>query len=140
MATTRLQRLIMAMDEEYLILEYLVISSRSRDKGTALIYPETLQAPHLLHLTLLGFALPIGSRLLTAAMGLVTLYLEMNHSSAHHPNTLLQWLSQVPQLEMLVIHFEFPVSNRDVEGQLTHTPIMTPLTFNFLGSEVLALT
>jgi hypothetical protein len=45
------------------------------DNSTILIFPETLQAPHLRHLTLRGFALPIGSRLLTTAVGLVTLYL-----------------------------------------------------------------
>ena len=40
---------------------------------TILIFPETLQAPHLRHLSLIGFALPIATRLLTTAVGLVTL-------------------------------------------------------------------
>jgi hypothetical protein len=41
-----------------------------------------------------GFALPIGSRLLTTAVGLVTLHLVMVHPSTYfHPNTLLQWIS-----------------------------------------------
>ena len=34
----------------------------------------------------------------------------------------------MPQLENLEIAFTFPVPNRDVEGQLTHTPIMTHIT------------
>ena len=36
------------------------------------IFPETLQA-YLRHLSLIGFALPIATRLLTTAVGLVTL-------------------------------------------------------------------
>jgi hypothetical protein len=68
-----LQRLVMAISEEYPILEYLIIASPDWAPGLAL--PETLQAPHLHHLLLSGFALPIGSRLLTTAAGLVTLVL-----------------------------------------------------------------
>jgi hypothetical protein len=128
MPVTSLQKLIMAMDEEYPILEYLVITHWVDDDSTILIFPETLQAPHLRHLTLSGFTLPIGSRLLTTAVGLATLYLYMIHPSTYfHPNTLLQWISLMPGLEVLVIGFEFPVPNRDVERQLTHAPIMTPV-------------
>ena len=32
------------------------------------------------------------------------------------------------QLEALTIHFELSTPNRDVEGQLTHTPIIAPIT------------
>ncbi len=38
------------------------------------------------------------------------------------------WISFMPQLETLAIAFTFPVPNRDVERQLTHTPITTPIT------------
>jgi hypothetical protein len=34
----------------------------------------------------------------------------------------------MPQLELFEIAFSFPVSNHDVERQLTHTPITTPIT------------
>jgi hypothetical protein len=34
----------------------------------------------------------------------------------------------MPQLESLEIDFTFPVPNRDVERQLTHTPITTHIT------------
>jgi len=62
-------------------------------------------------------------------VGLVTLYLVIFHTSAYfQPNILLQWISFMPQLETLAILFEFPVPNRDVERQLTHTPITTPIT------------
>jgi len=53
------------------------------------------------------------------------------HPSAYfQPNILFQWIPFMPQLEMIAIAiaFTFPVPNRDVEGQLTHTPITTPIT------------
>jgi hypothetical protein len=127
MPPTRLQKLIVAMDDEYPILEYLIIAHPVDDKTTILMFPETLQAPHLRHLLLVGFALPIGSRLLTTAVGLVTLCLGMVHLSTYfHPDTLLQWLSFMPQLETLLIDFEDPVPDRDAERQLTHTPNTIP--------------
>jgi hypothetical protein len=123
---TNQQKLIVAMDEEYPILEFLVILRPIKDNSATLKFPETLQAPHLRHLVLQGFAIPIRSRLLTTALGLVTLYLYMEHPSTYfHPNTLLQWISLMPQLETLMIGFRSPVPSRDVERQLTHTPITT---------------
>jgi hypothetical protein len=124
---TSLQKLVMAMDEEYPILEYLIIALPIGDNRATLIFPETFQAPHLRHLSLEGFALPIGSRLLTNAAGIVTLNLAMICPLTYfHPNTLLQWISLMPQLERLAISFLFAAPNRDVERQLTHAPIMTP--------------
>src|SRR6266436_4153756 len=124
----KLQKLVMAIDGEFPIMEYLVVSPPVVD-STALMLRETLQAPHLKHLVLEGFTCPIGPRLHPTAVGLVTLYLVIFHTSAYfQPNILLQWISFMPQLETLAILFEFPVPNRDVERQLTHTPITTPIT------------
>ena len=124
-----LQELIMALDEEYPALEFLLLSPWIGDEKTNLVFPETFQAPHLRHLVLVGFALPIGSRLLTTAAGLVTLCLRMDHPSTDlNPNILLHWLSFMPQLENLVILFLFAVSNRDVQRQLARTPITTTIT------------
>ena len=124
-----LQKFTMAMDDEYPILEYLIVVDPDENKSLTSIFPETLQAPNLRHLVGTGFNLPIGSRLLTSAVGLVTLGLGMMHPSTYlHPNTLLQCLSFMPQLEILVFAFAFAVPNRDVERQLTHTPITTPVT------------
>ena len=141
MPVTSLQKLIAAMDDEYLVLEYLIIGHQEKYSSSILIFPETLQAPHLRHLALVGFTLPIRSRLLTTAVDLVTLYLFMLHPSTYfHPNTLLQWLSSMPQLETLIFGFVFPVPNRDVERQLTHIPITTPVailnlhSFRFQGA------
>ena len=131
MPVTSLQEFIAVMDDEYPILEYLIIDYWVNDisHGISLILPEALQAPHLRHLALAGFALPIGCRLLTSAVGLVAFCLVVTHPSTYfHPNTLLQWLSLMPHLKTLVIHHLSPDSNYDVEWQLTHTPIITPVT------------
>ena len=123
-----LRKLVMAIDEEFPILEYLIVDPLTKD-STVLMLPETFQAPHLRHLALSGFACPIRSRLHPAAASLVTLILIINHQSAYfQPYVLLQWISFMPQLESLAISFSFPVPNRDVERQLTHIPITTHIT------------
>ena len=134
MPVTNLKKLIVAMDDEYPILEYLIILHPEEDKISISRLPKTLQAPHLRHLTLHGFnTLRIRSRLLTTAVGLVTLCLFMVHPSTYfYPNTLLQWLSFMPQLETFTVDFRFPVPNRDVEKELTHTSITTPITLPYL--------
>ena len=128
---TFLRNLIAAMDDEYPVLEYLIIGHPLEDKSSISLLPKTLQAPHLRQLTLDGFALPIRSRFLTGTMavGLVTLCLTMGHPSTYfHPNTLLQWLSSMPQLETLAIIFFSPVPSRDVEKQSPHMPTTTFIT------------
>ena len=60
MSITRLQKLIVAMDDEHSILEHLIITNvDAEEESSILIIPETLQAPHLRHLSLLGSALLI---------------------------------------------------------------------------------
>ena len=128
--TMSLRDLIVAIDEEYPILEYLIIGRQIGDL-TILEFPKALQAPHLCHLMLIDVTLPIGSLLLTNALGLVTLYLYMVHPSTYfHPNTLLQWLSFMPQLETLTIAFfdAFASPNPDLHRHLTHSPYITPVT------------
>ena len=122
------QKFILAMDDEYPILEYLIIVDQDGNKSSTTIFPDTLQAPNLRHLMLTGFTLPIGSRLLTSAVGLVALGLGMVHPSTYlHPNTLLRWLSFMPQLEIFIFGFLFTLPSRDVERQLMHTPITTTI-------------
>ena len=85
-----LRKLVMAIDEEFPILEYLIVYPWAKD-STVLMLPETLQVPHLRHLFLYGFACPIRPRLHPTAPGLVTLCLVMDHRSAYfQPNILLQ--------------------------------------------------
>ena len=128
-SATCLQKFIATMDEDYPVLEYLLIELPIEDDITILILPETLQAPLLRRVRLNGFALPIRFPLLTTAVGLVALHLGMVHPSTYlHPNTLLQWISLPSQLETLVIHFIHSTPSRDLERQLTHTPIIAPVT------------
>ena len=129
MNTSLLEKFIAVMDGEFPILEYLVITLPTEDNNTIFAFPETLQAPHLHLLALRGFAPLMGSPLLTTAVSLVTLYLVMVHPSTYfHPNTLLQCISLMPQLETLGIYFVFSIPNRNVEMQLTHTPIIAAVT------------
>ncbi len=124
-----LRKLVVAIDEEFPILEYLDLQPWDVE-STALMLPDTLQAPRLRHLLLRGFACPIRSRLHPTAVGLVALRLTIDHASAYfQPSVLLQWISFMPQLEMLLIYFSIAIPNRDVERaerQLAHTP--TPIT------------
>ena len=123
-----LQKLVMAITEEFPILEYLIVNPPVKDCAS-LMLPEIFQAPSLHHLKLRGFALPIRSQLHPTAVGLATLYLTINHPSAYfRPNILLQCISFMPQLENLAIAFLFPVPNHEVDRQLTHTPTATHIT------------
>jgi hypothetical protein len=121
----KLQKIIMIMDEEYPVLEYLIMSP-SEDEGMGLMFPNTFQAPHLHQLALIGFAIPMGSRLLTTAVDIVTLSFFMTDPSTHFQ---LHWITFMPQLEMLTIIFLSSVPNRDVERHLMRTPITTHVTF-----------
>jgi hypothetical protein len=125
----QLQKLIMAIDGEYPILEYLILWDLPGDKRTVLIVPETLETPQLRHLAI-DCSIPTRSQLLTTTpIGLVTLHLKLYHPSTYfQPTVLLQRLSLMPQLETLLIFFCFPVPNRDVERQLMRTPITTHVT------------
>jgi hypothetical protein len=130
----KLQKLIMAIDGEYPILEYLILRYPSGDKRAVLILPETLQIPHLRHLAIGCFPL-MRFQLLTTAVGLVRLNLGLPHPSTYfQPTVLLQSLSLMPQLEMLLIFFLFAIPNHDVERQLMRTPIMTHVTLPNLRS------
>jgi hypothetical protein len=123
-----LQKIVMAIDGEYPILEYLILVDPPEDKRTVLTLPETLQTPHLRHLVI-NCSIPIQPQLLTTAVGLVALHLALHHPSTYfEPTVLLQWLSLMPQLEILLIFFYIPVPNRDVERQLMRTPIMAHVT------------
>ena len=140
MPVQKLQKLIMAIEEEYPVLEHLILIPPIA-RSTTLMLPETLQAPHLHHLVLINFIPIMGSRLLVTAVGLVTLSLIAGHPSSHchfHPKILLRWLTFMPRLETLLIgHLSFPVPNSDVEKQLmsitTHITLPSLRRFEFRG-------
>ena len=124
----KLQKLIIAMDREYPILEYLILLDPHTEKGTVLILPETLQTPHL-RLLFINCSIPIRSPLLGMAAGLVNLCLALYHPSTYfEPTLLLQCLSLMPQLEILLIAFQFAVPNHDVGRQLMRKSITTHVT------------
>ena len=124
----KLQKLIVAVDEEFPMLEYLIIMPQT-SQNSGLTLPNTFQAPRLRHLMLSNFASPIGSPLFTTCTGLITLVLMHIRSSPYfHPDNLLQQLSLLPQLKILTIHFRSPVPNRDVERQLLDRPVITDAT------------
>jgi hypothetical protein len=58
MDVAKLEKLTGAIDEEYPILECLVIAREIETLTAATTLPETLQTPHLRHLDLGGFAPP----------------------------------------------------------------------------------
>jgi hypothetical protein len=124
----KLQKLIMTIEGEYPILEYLILTDPPEDESTVLILPETLETPHLRHL-MIGCSIPIRFQLLTTAVGLVTLHLGLYHPSTYfQPTVLLQSLLLMPQLETLLIAFHFAIPTHDVERQLMRTPIVTHVT------------
>jgi hypothetical protein len=120
----RLQKIIPAIDEEYPVLEYLIMGPSGLDNSTALMLPERFQAPRLCHFLLKGFGVEF--RLLMTAIGLVTLTLVLDHPSTHiEPNNLLQLLSFMQQLESFRINLLYYVSDDDVERQVMQMPTMT---------------
>ena len=127
-----LQKLVIALDGEFPILEYLLISNRRVirpfiDLSTSLNFPETFRAPHLRQLWLDNFATPIESPILTTMGNLVTLWLSSIPSSSYfHPNALLHRLSLLPRLETLGLAFH--CYNPNAERQLLRTPIVTRVT------------
>jgi hypothetical protein len=123
-----LQKLLAAIDGEFPLLEYLFISPLAKH-NTGLILPKMFRAPHLRHLILINFALPIRSPLFTSTAGLVMLSLGFIPPSVYfNPGDLLARLSLMPQLETLRVNFHSPIPNRDVQRQLFHTPITTHVT------------
>ncbi|KAF8468671.1 hypothetical protein DFH94DRAFT_856853 [Russula ochroleuca] len=129
-----LQKLVNALDGEFPILEYLYAMPQQYqrpllDQNMSLNLPETFRAPHLRHLLLMRFAIPIGSPLLTTMGNLVTLSHNLiPHSAYFHPYALLQRLSLMPQLETLGIFFNSHFPSRDIERQLLRTRITTSVT------------
>ena len=130
-----LQKLILALDGEYPILEVLIIQHQRYHRPVIapkpnLKFPDTFRAPHVCQVLLRNFATPIDSPPLATMVNLVTLFLSQIPLSAHiHPNALLQGLSFMPQLEILWIGFNL---SRDAERKLLSIPIMTRVTLPIL--------
>jgi len=117
-----LQKLVKAMDDQSPILEYLHIAPLT-EQGAPLVLPSTFEAPQLRILVLEQVASPIGSPLLTTAIGLVRLSLRWVHPLTNlYPDHLFQALSHLPQLQNLMITFSSRVPNPEIERQLLRMP------------------
>ena len=130
MPSSNLQNLILAMDKEFPILEYLYIAPPTKH-STTVVFQKTVRAPQLRQLILINLAIPIGSPLIVTALGLVTLALDYIHPSAYFsPHDLLIQLSPMPQLETLGITFHSPCRSRALEMQLSETQITQHVTLS----------
>src|SRR5258708_2889702 len=129
-----LERLILNLDGEFPILEYLLIRHQRYSRPVTwrnrnLNLPESFLAPHLRHLLLQKFTIPIGSPLLATMGNLVTLSLSMIPPSAYfNPNVLLLRLSVMPQLEIFGITFNSQYPSGDIERQLLRAPLTIHVT------------
>jgi hypothetical protein len=135
-----LKTLIMAMDKEFPMLEYLEIAT-CITYGINLPLPKTFQAPPLRHLVLADAALPRVSPVPMSLAGLVSLTLDWTYPSTYiHPGDLLHRLSFAPQLEKLQINFDSGFPNPDAEDRrispvpsMIHVTLLSLRTFAFKG-------
>ena len=131
-----LRKLIIALDGEFPILEFLSISySTSTDtQDMSLNIPGAFRAPDLRHLFLMSFAIPIEFPLFTTMGNLVNLNLDLIPPSAYfHPNAFLRRILLMPQLEILGIFFSSDCPSGDVETQLLSSAITASVTPPNLG-------
>jgi hypothetical protein len=124
--TTVLCNFFKAIDCELPVLERLslYLSTESR---AGLGLPKKLQAPLLRHLALSNISLPIQSRLLRNAEGLITLRLwNIPASSEFDPAHLVAQLLGMSRLEILIVQFYTPIPKRRFESPAQPTPITLP--------------
>jgi len=140
MPIPNLQKVIVALDNEFPMLKWLYIRP-STELVTNLVLPKSFSAPHLCHLRLSNFVFPIGTPLLTSAVGIVTLSLDaISPSVFFHPNDLVHRLSQMPQLKRLSITFHSLVPNLNVNREQPLRSLTTNATlpnlrwFEFKGT------
>ena len=122
-------KFVTVMDDQFPILERIYIDSWAEDVAL----PVTFQAPNLRQLKLVRASLPIGSPLLVTSVALVTLSLFNIPPFVYFPPSyLLTRLSLMAQLESLVITFNDPHPNRDVEMELRQTLSIAQVTLTNL--------
>ena len=128
MPVSTLQGFTTAFDNEFPMLEFLYIEPTTK-RRSGLTLHEAFKAPHLRHLILITYAFPIRSPSFTTVVGLVTLSIQHIHPSTNCcPEDILQQLTHFPRLETLGISFCSTFTQRDVETQLLHRPLITDVT------------
>ena len=121
-----------SLDNLFPRLEDLSLSSTTNEE-TSLILPETLQAPDLRRLALLGIGLPAGSSLLSSAIFLSSLSLTGIGASCYFsPGHLVTQLRDLLLLEELSIGFAIPIPLPSGQRELLPAPI-PPVTLPNLG-------
>ncbi|KAI9435439.1 hypothetical protein H4582DRAFT_648789 [Lactarius indigo] len=116
--TAVLRNLAKAMERKFPILERLVLRLQTESR-TGWVIPKKLQAPLLNHITLSNITLSKESQLLRHAEGLITLaLLNVLATRRFHPEHLVAQLSAMSRLEIMTIHFQTAVPNREVKKRL----------------------
>ncbi|KAI9507086.1 hypothetical protein F5148DRAFT_162206 [Russula earlei] len=120
-----LQDLVKVMNDEYPMLQRLVIRSQTEGHADAAVtLHDNLRAPLMNSLTLSNIAVPTSSRLLGTAEGLVDIgWHNFPASPGFHPEHLVAQLSALTRLEFLAIHLRGALPNREVQQQLRGAPI-----------------
>jgi len=131
-----LHYLVGAMDNEYPILQRLIIRSqaqrpenhngtrnrnRNRSDNVTVTLRAEFRAPLMHHLILSNVAIPTSSRLLSSAgSDLVWITLQNLPASSpdFHPAHLTAQLGALSRLEVLTVHFSVAIPNRDVRRRL----------------------
>jgi hypothetical protein len=135
MPSSELEKLFVAIDGQFPILERLNILSLDTGPGATL--PRTFGAPNLSHVKLMRVALPTQCRLLltTTGLRLVSLRLrDVPRSGYFPPSYILTSLSLMPQLETLWIVFNYPVPSRYVQDtSMSHVILPNLREFRFRG-------
>jgi hypothetical protein len=134
-------KIVTALDGKFPMLELLYIRHPTKD-SIPLRLPPTFEAPHLRHVNLHQFAVPLGSLLFTTAVSLTTLIFRWVHPHTYSdPRHLLQTISPLSQLHTLEIGFSsghtLPI--HDIPRRLSDAPTMAHVTlpnlhwFSFWG-------
>jgi len=122
-----LRKLVVLMDKEFPVLEYLFLWHGLVDwddwRRPIDSLPQTFKAPNLRHLVLSPTTFPKVSPLLSTTVFLATLSLGID--GYFHPNDLLERLAHLPQLETLRIAFLSPVPNHGAQERLLYTLSIT---------------
>ncbi|KAI9507408.1 hypothetical protein F5148DRAFT_118044 [Russula earlei] len=123
MSARNLQRLVVAMDDEFLTLEYLVLRGSDRAEHQLDVFPDAFFGHRTHSTSCIDFTAPIPSPLVATCHRPRHTIASRNPSSAYfHPNDLLQRLSLMPQIETLIITFHSPFPAVTSEATLRMPP------------------
>ena len=142
LSNSQLQGLALAMQETFPALTHLTLSCRDRQ---APVFPDGFlggSAPRLRHLSLQSISFPALPKLLLSSTGLVRLILrEIPPSGYISPESIVTCLAVLPNLDVLCIGFESPLSLPDRKSRRPHLstriflPVLRHLTFGGMSED-----